>query len=179
MQDSWRVTRRLTLHSGLRWEAQLGRTERYDRFNNFDFNVASPLAQQTGLPLKGGLVFVAAGPGRMGYRLVESGAAHRHGLQDHRKIVVRGGYGIYYPQTGGGTNQGFSTDHHLGFDRLAATASIRILRALLSNPFPNGITAPAGTSRGLADAGRRRVNAFSRDHPLGYVQNFSFDIQTS
>jgi len=61
LQDSWRVNHRLTLHLGLRWESQLGRTERYDRFNNFDFNVASPLAQPTGLPLKGGLVFVGEG----------------------------------------------------------------------------------------------------------------------
>jgi len=48
--------RRLTVHLGVRYELQQARTERYNRLNNFDFTVASPLAQQTGLPFKGGLV---------------------------------------------------------------------------------------------------------------------------
>src|SRR4029079_16810498 len=58
-QDSWRVNRRLTLHLGMRWEVQPGRTERYDRSNWFDTDAPNPLAQQTGLPLKGGLEFAS------------------------------------------------------------------------------------------------------------------------
>jgi len=60
VQDSWRVNRRLTVHLGMRWEVQVGRTERYNRLNNFDFNLPSPLAQQAGLALTGGLVFATA-----------------------------------------------------------------------------------------------------------------------
>jgi len=55
VQDSWRANRRLTIHAGLRWEVQLARTERFNRLNNFNPDVASPLAQRVGLPLRGGL----------------------------------------------------------------------------------------------------------------------------
>jgi len=47
---------------------------------------------------------------------------------------------------------------------------------LLGNPFAT-ITAPAGGSRGLLTQVGDAVNAFPRSHPLGYVQNFSFDFQ--
>ncbi|MDX2181375.1 MAG: TonB-dependent receptor [Bryobacteraceae bacterium] len=175
-QDSWRATRRLTIHMGLRWEAQLGRTERYNRLNNFDFDIASPLAAQTGLPLRGGLVFVQ--PGQGAWNTTWLNLAPRIGMAYKLtdKVVLRGGYGIFYPQTGGGTNQGFSTTttwvSTVGGDGINPNPA-----APLSNPFPQGFIQPAGASRGLLTQVGDSVNAFSRHHPLGYVQNFSFDIQ--
>lgn len=176
LQDSWRVNRRLTLHLGMRWEAQLGRTERYNRLNNFDYNIESPLARQTGLPLKGGLVFVQ--PGQGAWNTTWLNLAPRVGMayKITDKLVMRGGYGIFYPQTGGGTNQGFSTTttwvSTIGGDGINPNPS-----ALLRNPFPDGITQPAGSSRGLLTQVGDSVNAFSRHHPLSYVQNFSLDFQ--
>lgn len=176
-QDTWRFNRRLTLHLGLRWEAQLGRTERYDRLNNFDFEVASPLAQQTGLPLKGGLVF-ADNRRRSAWDTDYTNFAPRIGMayKITDKLVFRGGYGIFYPQTGGGTNQGFSTTttwvSTVGGDGINPNSA-----ALLAKPFPNGFVQPAGTSRGLLTQVGDSVNAFSRHHPSGYVQNFSADFQ--
>ncbi|MDZ4802277.1 MAG: carboxypeptidase regulatory-like domain-containing protein [Bryobacteraceae bacterium] len=175
VQDSWRVNRRLTVHLGLRWEAQLGRTERFDRFNNFDFNVASPLAQPTGLPLKGGLVFVKPGQGSWDTDWLNLAPRIGMAYKVTDRLVARGGYGIYYPQTGGGTNQGFSTTttwvSTIGGDGINPNSS-----ALLRNPF-SSITAPAGSSRGLLTQVGDAVNAFPRNHPLGYVQNYSFDFQ--
>src|SRR5439155_10600300 len=56
-QDNWRVTNRLTLNMGLRYELTLPRTERYNRMSWVDPNAVSPL-QVPGFPqLKGGLVF--------------------------------------------------------------------------------------------------------------------------
>lgn len=176
IQDSWRVSRRLTLHLGLRWEAQLGRTERYDRFNNFDYNIASPLAQATGLPLKGGLVFVQPGQGAWDTAWLNFAPRIGMAYKLTDKLVVRGGYGMYYPQSGGGTNQGYSTTttwvSTMGGDGINPNTG-----ALLQNPFPNGFTQPAGSSRGALTQVGDSVNAFSRYHPLGYVQNFSLDFQ--
>ena len=177
IQDSWRVSRRLTLNMGLRWEVQTARTERYNRLNNFDFNAASPLAQQTGLPLKGGLVFANA-QNRGAWNTDWINLAPRFGAayKVTDKLVFRGGYGIFYPQTGGGTNQGFSTNttwvSTLGGDGINPNPS-----ALLRNPFPNGFTQPAGNSLGLLTQVGDAVNAFSAHHPLSYVQNFSADFQ--
>jgi hypothetical protein len=176
-QDSWRVNRRLTLHLGLREELQQARSERYDRQNNFDFNIPNPLAQQTGLPLKGGLVF--ASPGHRGaWETDKLNLAPRFGMAFKLtdKLVLRGGYGIFYPQTGGGTRDGFSTTttwvSTLGGDGINPNNS-----ALLRNPFPQGISQPVGSSRGLLTQTGDQVNALSAHHPLGYVESFSIDFQ--
>jgi hypothetical protein len=162
---------------GIRWEAQVGRTERYNRLNNFDPNITSPLAQATGLPLKGGLVF-ASDSNRTAWDTAWLNLAPRIGLayKITDKLVFRGGYGIFYPQSGGGTNQGFSTTttwvSTVGGDGINPNPN-----ALLRNPYPQGLNQPIGSSQGLRTQVGDAVNFFPRNHPLGYVQNFSFDIQ--
>ena len=176
-QDSWRVNRRLTLHLGLRYELQQARTERYNRQNNFDFTVANPLAQQTGLPLKGGLVFNDSN-NRGAWQTDKLNLAPRFGMayKITDKLVFRGGYGIFYPQTGGGTRDGFATTttwvSTVGGDGINPNRS-----ALLANPFPQGLAQPIGATRGLLTQTGDAVNAFSAYHPLSYVQNFSADFQ--
>lgn len=176
-QDSWRATRRLTLHMGLRYELQPARTERYNRQNNFDFTAASPLAQQTGLPLKGGLVFNDTN-NRGAWQTDKLNLAPRFGMayKITDKLVFRGGYGIFYPQTGGGTRDGFATTttwvSTVGGDGINPNRS-----ALLANPFPQGLSQPVGSTRGLLTQTGDAVNALSAHHPLSYVQNFSVDFQ--
>ena len=58
LQDVWRFSPRLTVNLGLRYELQRPSTERFNRYNYFDFSAPNPLSQQTGLDLRGGLVFV-------------------------------------------------------------------------------------------------------------------------
>ncbi|MBL8227965.1 MAG: TonB-dependent receptor [Bryobacterales bacterium] len=177
VQDSWRFNRRLTLHLGLRWEVQTARTERFNRLNNFNPDVASPLAQRTGLPLRGGLEFVTP-QNRGAWNTDWNSFAPRFGLAYKLtdKLVLRGGYGIFFPQTGGGTNQGFATTTTWvstnGGDGINPNRG-----ALLSNPFPNGFNQPVGTSLGLLTQVGDSVNAFWRTHPMSYVQNFSIDFQ--
>jgi hypothetical protein len=175
-QDSWRATRRLTLHLGIRWEAQPARTERYNRFNWFDFDVQNPLAQQTGLPLRGGLRFVDKdNPGV--WRTKWANFAPRFGLayKVTDKLVFRGGYGMFYPQTGGGARDGYSTTTQW-VSTIAGDGLNPDPTSLLNNPFPT-IIQPAGSSRGLLTQVGETVNAFPYNHPLGYVQNYSADFQ--
>lgn len=177
IQDSWRFNRRLTLHLGLRWEAQLARTERFNRLNNFNPDVASPLAQATGLPLRGGLEFVTPdNPGAWNTAWLNFAPRVGMAYKITDRLVFRGGYGIFYPQTGGGTNQGFSTTttwvSTLGGDGINPNPAAR-----LSNPFPQGLNQPVGSSLGLRTQVGDAVNAFYRNHPLGYVQSFSADFQ--
>ena len=58
VQDVWRVSSKLTLNLGVRWDYESPITDRYNRLEaGFDPNAANPL-QVPGLPLKGGLLFV-------------------------------------------------------------------------------------------------------------------------
>jgi hypothetical protein len=99
-QDKWRVTSKLTVNYGLRWDIYQTPHETYDRFSFFSPNVPNPAAG--GHP--GALNFWGEGPGRNG----------RHALQDtfwkafgprlgiayqaNPKTVVHAFYGIYrYP----------------------------------------------------------------------------------
>jgi hypothetical protein len=114
VQDTWRVTPKLTLTLSLRWEYETGATERFNRFIiDYDKNAVLPISAaveaayaaspQTQLPaaqfkVLGGAVYAGA-PGartrawdntmmwlpRIGF-----------GYQLDSKTVVRGGYGIYY-----------------------------------------------------------------------------------
>src|SRR6202011_543179 len=42
-QDSWRISSRVTINPGVRYELHRPTTERFDRFNNFNYSVANPL----------------------------------------------------------------------------------------------------------------------------------------
>src|SRR5262249_27323721 len=48
---------------------------------------------------------------------------------------------------------------------------------VLSNPFPQGLVTPVGSSQGLSTLAGQTVNAFQRSHPSPYVQSYSIDFQ--
>jgi hypothetical protein len=96
-QDDFKVTSRLTLNLGLRWDYQPQGVEKYDRLHNFNPNLIDP---QTGL--RGAVEFAGQGQGRNGRRNFFDNQyndfAPRVGLayQLTQKLVTRAGYGIFY-----------------------------------------------------------------------------------
>jgi hypothetical protein len=178
VQDTWRVNRRLTFNYGLRYEVQKGRTERFDRVNYFDFNSPNPLGQRVGLPLVGGLRFVTADD-RGQWLTDKADLAPRIGLSMKLtdKLVVRAGYGVFYLQTVGGggvASDGFSTSTPWTSSRGGDGVNPQ---DLLRNPFPAGLIAPIGRSRGLETLLGQNLTVFQREHPSGYIQNYSIDFQ--
>ena len=107
VQDTWRANSRLTINYGLRWETQRPSTERFNRYNYFDFNAVNPLSQRTGLDLKGGLVFVNK-DNRFQTQPDSMDLAPRVGIayKLNNRIVARMGYGIFYLQGFGTATQG-------------------------------------------------------------------------
>lgn len=176
IQDSWRITRKLTLNPGLRYDVQRGPTERYNRFSNFHYDVANPLGSAVGISLRGGLVFL--GPNsRHSWNTDWTDFAPRMGIsyQVSEKMVVRTGYGIFYPAVlGTGDATGFSSTTpwvpSAGGDGITP-------QDLFRNPYPGGLIPPVGASLGLATNLGRGAGSFQRDHPNGYMQNYSFDVQ--
>lgn len=150
----------------MRYELQRGRTERYNRLNGFDFDAASPLASQAGLPnLKGGLRFVDDN-NPFQWDTPKTDFAPRVGLayKITDKIVARVGYGLYYqPSVNVGPigNDGFS----LTTDWVSTLDSGRTIANPLRTAFPTGITEPTGASAGLLSAIGTSIRTFQRNRP--------------
>ncbi len=102
LQDDFKVTRKLTLNLGLRWDVETGPTERYNRQTWFDRAVANPLSQATGLPFLGSIEFASnSGNPRQRWETDANNFGPRVGFawQATQKTVVRGGYGIFFLPT--------------------------------------------------------------------------------
>jgi hypothetical protein len=113
-QDDWRVTPRLTLNLGMRYEFNMPALNDGDRCADFDPTVPNPGASGR----LGALVFCGAGEGRIGRRSIPAGwyggLGPRFGLswQPLAKTVVRLSSGASYAPvktvTGSGHFQGFA-----------------------------------------------------------------------
>ena len=139
-QDDFKVTNRLTLNLGLRWDYESPAVERYDRMvQSLDFTAASPIAAQAaGLNLKGAVQFANVGGaprGSFARTRITGRPASASPIASVTKWVIRGGYGLYYlGQNATGANQGFS-------QRTNAVVTVNNLTpaVTLTNPFANQV----------------------------------------
>ena len=178
VQDNYRLTPKLTLNLGLRYELNTPRTERYNRMNSLDPNAVSPLQltaaqisqlQAQGLPsqalqtlsdLHGTEVF-ASPSDRSNYLTDYKNIQPRFGLayQAPHGFVIRGGYGIYFstPRSGAsGTGpwgfQGFDVQPPwlttLGLDHATPWNTLSNTSCQFTPPYTCGVAPPPGNSLG-------------------------------
>jgi len=181
-QDDWRVTSRLTLNLGLRYDIDIPRTERYNRMNFFDPEARSPLADTvTAFPnLKGGVVFVGVnGRNRYQYNVDTNNIAPRLGVsyRVNEKTVVRAGYShIFGPsnQAAQGTVGpfGFRTEN-LWVTSIDGITPLNLLR----NPYPNGFLPSPGSSQGLLTQAGANLQAPLRDTPSPWTIQYNVNLQ--
>lgn len=173
LQDDYRITSKLTINAGLRYEIETGLKEREDHFTvGFDPTAASPL-KVPGLELKGGLLYAGVNGAPSAQTDTYHKFAPRVGfafaLND--KTTIRGGYGIFYaPPIFNFTIAGLGA---LGFSAISTVSP----GATLSNPFPNGLNKPIGNSLGLLTNVGDVVHFVDQNRKPAYVQQFSVDVQ--
>lgn len=115
LQDNWKVTRKLTLDYGIRWDYGTYAREQYGRYSSFRANIPNPSASgrlgARAFEATCGCNFAGNYPYAIGPRL---GFAY----QWNDKTVFRGGVGIVYDATatasGGPVNAGFSSTPGFG-----------------------------------------------------------------
>jgi hypothetical protein len=168
-QDDYKVTSKLTLNVGLRYEYATPPVEKENRFANFDPVTGKDIFAKDGSLFNRALIH----PDR-------NNVAPRFGFawSPTSRMVVRGAYGIFYTHTVRqgregllGFNPPFLVDNTLqtGVTGAAAVASAAVFR--LQNGYPAGLLDP----NSLAPTIGRRAQDPNQRTP--YIQQYNFGIQ--
>jgi len=180
-QDDYKITPKLTLNLGLRWEYESPRIEANDQVSNFDFNGTSTLPN--GTVLRGGLMFPGVnGVARENWNPNRKNFGPRLGFAYNLgdKTVFRGGYGIFYSNSwGNGRNNNALPQNGFICSTPAATSLDNGLTpyAVLSNPFPTGFCNATGSSAGLQTILGQSLFVIDRNAKQPYVQTWNFNVQ--
>jgi len=182
VQDDYRLSSKLTLNFGLRWERELGLQEANNGLvTNFAGTQANPLAANvTGISPKGYVQFAGTNgaPTHVGnFAGSKFGPRVGAAYQLDSKTTIRGGYGLFYaPQFAIGSPispPGYTSDTSY----IATTDGYKTPAGSLSNPFPTGLTAPLGNSLGNLTAIGQSFSLVSPNAKSPRVHQFSIDIQ--
>ena len=187
-QDDWKVSNKLTVNLGLRWEYEGAPSERDNRnVRGWDPEAtlaitaaaqaayaAAPIPElsASAFRVRGGLTF-ADGSNRGTYDPDMNNFQPRVGFafQANDKTVVRGGWAIYAVPA----LFDISGIYQPGFSQ--ATSIVPTLdtgltiRANLANPFPDGVLEPPGASNGVNTFVGRTIGRFNDD--LSYLNGQS------
>jgi outer membrane receptor protein involved in Fe transport len=177
IQDDWKVTSKLTLNLGLRWEYEGGITDRFNAISNFHPTLPFTAG---GRSLVGGLVYPGTGGLPRGHRVaLGSEFQPRFGFawQAIPKTVIRGGYSISYLPTTGVFVQLGRFGYSVSTPVLASIDGGFTPSASLSNPFPSGIQSPTGSSLGALTGLGQGVDGNLRTLQRGYSQQWGLSIQ--
>jgi len=184
VQDDLKLTSKLTLNLGLRWDYETPRWERYDRMvRGFAFDQASPLASKVpSLNLRGGLNFAGVnGQSRYAFDSFRANFQPRIGIayQFLPKFVFRGGWALSYL---GQSSQGDPTGFSLATPIVATLDGGLTPAASLSDPFPtsiypNGLLKAPGSSAGMSANLGQAIGFQYVGRKLPYSHQISFGFQ--
>lgn len=195
-QEDWRITPKLTLNFGLRYEYTGPTVERYNRsVTGFDPTAPLSIAAQVQanyannptaeIPasqflVRGGLQFAGiGGQSTQLWKADKNNFLPRVGFaySMNPKTVIRGGYGIYY-MVGGIM---FATANQTGFSQqnfMVPTLDGGLsFTSTLANPFPNGIQNPLGSTLGAMTFAGKSVSFFNPNLVVPYMQRWQLGMQ--
>jgi len=196
IQDNWSVTQHFAVNLGLRYDRDLPLVEKMGRVvSGFDSTTDSPIASAAiaaynahpisqipmgAFQVKGGLTFPNPSDGAA-YTAQSNNFSPRIGFaytpsMFNDKLVIRGGFAMFVSSI---YNQ--SSQYTSGFSQttqyVASNDNYLTPATTLSNPFPNGITQPTGSSLGLATFLGQGLNFFHSPQKNPYAIRWNFGIQ--
>jgi hypothetical protein len=196
LQDDYKLTSRLTLNAGLRYEMEWPVTERFDRLAaGFDFTVSNPIEAQAranyaknpipelapaSFSARGGATFVNQSS-RSPYNRNNGQWLPRIGLayQITPETVLRTGYGIYFDTLGVDRFIPIQTGFAQSTPIQASLDNGLTYVASVANPFPTGLLPPLGPAGGLKTNLGQPLQVFDPNIAPAYSQRWSLGIQRS
>ncbi|HYO80247.1 MAG TPA: TonB-dependent receptor, partial [Bryobacteraceae bacterium] len=177
LQDDWKITSRLTLNLGIRYDISFGFKEVHSRHSNFDPFTVNPETGHLGV-----LRYAGVDEPESFINLDKNNFGPRVGLAwdpwGDGKTAIRSGYGlIYLPIESGAMvpdNQnafGFSVDTQFQ----APSGSPQ--RAFRFSEGPAALLQPLGPAGGPGAFRGQNVRYQDRNSPTGYMQQWNFAIQ--
>ena len=182
LNDEWRLSQKLTLSLGLRYDFDIPRTDRYNRINWADIDAPAPIADvpqiKAVFPNLKGVMRFADDKNRSPYNGDYNNIQPRFGIAYslNKKTSIRGAYGIFYVVSRHtvkgevGTAFGF-TDSSIPW----SLDNNLTQYATFSNPWPAGITFPPGRNA-AAFLGRGADTPMPKDDNPQY-QQWNFSVQ--
>lgn len=197
IQDNWRLTPKLTLNLGLRWELEQPTTEAGNRaVTGLDLATSLPIeaavlanyakspipeVSVTNFHVRGGMLYAGTGGQqttlwntRWTNFMPRLGVAYRL----NGKTVLRAGFGRFYDSLGLGRGHSVQTGYSQSTNLQTSVDSILPRLDAFSNPFPSGLLQPAGNSLGLmSNVGNAISTTYAPGVHTPYAERFSFGIQ--
>ncbi len=181
IQDDWKITRKLTLNLGLRYDFDIPRWEKEYRYSYWDFDTPASINDQVPMyDLRGVYRFTdekTKSDFDGDYNNVQPRLGFAYALND--RTSIRGGFGFFYALSRatvkGHLGSGFTSSSNI----TASFDGNRTRYATPSNPYPDGLNLPPGRSLGidtflgLSAGTTNRTN----NNPLYMSWNFSIQRQ--
>ena len=180
-QDDWKVSRKLTVNYGLRYDIFFPRTEKRDNLSTFDPSVPNPAAGNR----LGGLLFLGEGEGRSGRNSFADTDYFAFGprlgvaYQLTPRTVLRTGYGIYYAL--GNANAGLRDSLQMSAGFIASPVFATLNQGLTpafqwDSGFPQDFPKPPFINPSAANGADLRMVG-RQDGRAPYFQNWSFTVE--
>jgi hypothetical protein len=179
LQDDIRLSSRLTLNLGVRYETESPLSERYNQINWFDFHLPSPVRNAAFPNLTGGLVFASA-EDRTIYSWDRNNVAPRAGFAYTltKTTILRGGAGVFYAPPGVSDRDFFApTSGFSSSTPMLATLDGITPYRYVSNPFPDGFVPPTGASLGPSTFLGQGIQVWDRAVRTPYALQWNLDVQ--
>jgi hypothetical protein len=179
VQDDWTPLPKLTLNLGIRYEIQTAPTYRHNVASVFNPTAPNPIGEAIGQTTLGALQFLSSS-NRSSYDANYNNIAPRFGFsyQALPKLVLRGGYGIFYPQSISccfmASASGFASQTNVPFTLDAISPNPAVTT---TNPWPNGFIPITGNTLGELQQVGNGLSSNFRSRSASYVQQYLFGFQ--
>lgn len=177
IQDDYKLTRRLTLNVGMRYDLSSAPVERWNRHSNFDPFLINPV---TGMG--GTLTYADATAPRSFVDRDSNNISPRFGfayaLTNDNRTAIRGGYGIVYMYSESGDTNG-DNSNALGYEAITpfVAATGGPYKAFRFSDGPTRILQPEGANGGPAAYRGQSMRYQDRNAPTPYLQQWNLTLQ--